>query len=46
MRLGGKESKCLKCNATSKERVLLKAESRGKEAFVCAQCLPMIIHGG
>ena len=44
--MGRNGGKCLECGATSKERILLKAESRGKEAFVCAQCLPMIIHGG
>ncbi|HLD59224.1 MAG TPA: hypothetical protein VI977_06365 [archaeon] len=44
--MGKKENKCFKCNATSKESVLLKAELEGADIFVCAQCLPMIIHGG
>ncbi|HLD58430.1 MAG TPA: hypothetical protein VI977_02200 [archaeon] len=41
-----KNANCFKCNASSKESVLLKAELEGADIFVCAQCLPMIIHGG
>jgi hypothetical protein len=40
------EKKCLVCKATSADRVLLQAEEKGKSAWVCVRCLPVLIHGG
>ncbi len=39
------EPRCMLCKATSNERVLLQAQDKGKDAWVCVKCLPMLIHG-
>ena len=37
---------CQVCGAGSDDRVLLGAEDKGQETYVCVRCLPILIHGG
>jgi len=39
-------NKCVNCEATSNDRLLISCEQTGKHVYVCARCLPMFIHGG
>lgn len=39
------EKKCLVCQATSQERILLSAVEKNRMVWVCVRCLPMLIHG-
>jgi len=39
------EIKCFVCNNDNKEQVYLKCIHEGTEKFVCARCLPVLIHG-
>ncbi len=39
------EKKCLVCQVTSEERILLGGVEQDREVWVCVQCLPMLIHG-
>ncbi|MBI4285733.1 MAG: hypothetical protein HY670_07520 [Chloroflexi bacterium] len=41
----GGEKKCLICQKTSQERVLLHGLEEGREIWVCVRCLPVLIHG-
>lgn len=40
------EKSCILCGIKSEERVLLCAEQKSKQVWVCVQCLPILIHGG
>ena len=40
------EHKCMRCGSTSYERALLPVEMNGEDKWVCAGCLPYLIHGG
>lgn len=40
------EHKCFLCGQDSQGRVLLACETKGQASWVCAGCLPFIIHGG
>lgn len=37
--------KCMVCQRTSQDRVLLCGVENDKEVWVCTRCLPMLIHG-
>ncbi|MFC2014849.1 hypothetical protein ACFLUP_02525 [Chloroflexota bacterium] len=39
------EKKCTLCGITSDEKVLISAEDKGKQVWVCVGCLPILIHG-
>jgi hypothetical protein len=41
-----KEAACFVCQKTEGEGVLLACRKEGKDLWVCARCLPMLIHGG
>jgi hypothetical protein len=41
-----KVSNCFVCQKTEGEGVLLACRKEGKDLWVCARCLPMLIHGG
>ncbi|MCL4459343.1 MAG: hypothetical protein M1136_00540 [Chloroflexi bacterium] len=41
----GDTKRCLICGATSEDRLLLRGEYQGQETWVCASCLPRVIHG-
>lgn len=36
---------CMVCGTSSDQRVVLRGEHEGREAWVCVGCLPMLIHG-
>ncbi len=40
------EKSCTVCGIKSEQRVLLSGEDKGKQMWVCVQCLPVLIHGG
>lgn len=40
-----KQDSCIKCEATSKDRPLVKIEVNNEEKKVCVKCLPQLIHG-
>lgn len=42
---GKKEESCFICETTSEERVLLPCRHEGESKWVCASCLPPLIHG-
>ncbi len=35
---------CLNCNRPETERPLVSLRYRGKPAWICTQCLPILIH--
>ncbi|HZK18542.1 MAG TPA: 4Fe-4S dicluster domain-containing protein [Clostridia bacterium] len=37
--------KCDKCGASEDEAVLFPAKTKGRSIWICAQCLPQVIHG-
>jgi len=39
------EVKCLSCSRTDKEIALLPIRFKGEDQWVCAKCLPKLIHG-
>ena len=39
------ERRCLVCQVTSEERVLLYAVKQNQDVWVCVGCLPRLIHG-
>ena len=39
------EKRCLVCQATSQERILLSAVQQDRIVWVCVRCLPTLIHG-
>ncbi len=39
-------SQCSRCGATSEQRVLISAEYKGEQTWVCVTCLPYLLHGG
>jgi hypothetical protein len=39
------EKRCLVCQVTSEERVLLCGVEQNRDVWVCVRCLPMLIHG-
>jgi len=39
------EHACMICGAKSDKRVLIYAEKNGKPAWVCAPCMPVLVHG-
>lgn len=39
------ETRCFVCDAEEKERVYFRCVHEGEEKFVCARCLPVLIHG-
>ncbi len=36
---------CFKCGKTEKDIVLFPVRSKGKSEWVCAKCIPSLIHG-
>lgn len=38
-------NKCFLCEQNSDQRVLIKIEDKGEDKFVCADCMPKVIHG-
>ncbi|MFC1991313.1 hypothetical protein ACFLVC_01055 [Chloroflexota bacterium] len=38
------EKKCTVCGITSEGKVLLCAEDKGKQVWVCVGCLPTLVH--
>ncbi|MBI4321830.1 MAG: hypothetical protein HY675_25330 [Chloroflexi bacterium] len=40
-----KEHQCMRCGATSDQRVLLSGELKGDIVWICVTCLPYLIHG-
>ncbi|MFC2038247.1 hypothetical protein ACFLUG_00540 [Chloroflexota bacterium] len=36
---------CSVCGVNSDERVLINAENKGEQTWVCVRCLPTFIHG-
>ena len=39
------DKKCMVCGINSEERILLCGEYQGRKVWVCAGCLPGLIHG-
>jgi len=35
---------CLNCGSTEQERPLITVKFQGAEFYICAQCLPILIH--
>jgi hypothetical protein len=40
------EVKCFVCGRNETGAVYLRCVHEGKDTFVCARCLPVLIHGG
>lgn len=38
-------AQCFKCGATEKESVLFPVRVKGRSEWVCARCIPHLIHG-
>ncbi|MBE0670644.1 MAG: hypothetical protein IH588_08660 [Anaerolineales bacterium] len=38
------EKACLNCGRTDEQTPLLLLSFKGKENYICAQCLPVLIH--
>lgn len=39
------EIRCFSCNRTDREVALLSIRFKGEDKWVCAKCLPRLIHG-
>ena len=39
------ENRCDICGTSSQDRVLFQGERRKKKVWICAGCLPRVIHG-
>jgi hypothetical protein len=39
------QNKCFMCSQTSFDRTLIKIEEKGEDKYVCADCMPKVIHG-
>ena len=37
-------SNCLNCGTSEQDRPLIPLKFQGKEAYICPQCLPALIH--
>lgn len=44
-RTASTSEKCYVCGKTDNEAPIFRVKFRGKEKWVCAKCLPRLIHG-
>lgn len=42
---GGISVKCENCGRTDKEAAMFPVRIKGESTWVCAKCIPMLIHG-
>lgn len=40
-----KQPQCLQCGVGAEGNVLIQCLKEGEDAWVCASCLPILIHG-
>ena len=42
---GSREARCFSCNKTDRETALFPVRFKGEDKWVCAKCIPRLIHG-
>lgn len=40
-----KKNECFNCGSTSEHRCLFPCEYNGEPKWICARCIPIMIHG-